>query len=123
LPLRHEKALPICLHSQAKHRGKTYAAEFLQGTRTFGKAERGRRALLPAAFVRKNSRESVDKTAGIFYTSNEGKGTRVFTYKSSGENVTGTVSFYVSDKITNPQSGERYQCGLTFTLIGSKPGK
>jgi hypothetical protein len=36
---------------------------------------------------------------------------------------TGSVGFYVSDKITNPASGERYQCGLSFTLIGSKPGK
>jgi uncharacterized protein (DUF2147 family) len=35
----------------------------------------------------------------------------------------GSVGFYASDKITNPESGERYQCGLTFTLIGSKPGK
>jgi hypothetical protein len=36
---------------------------------------------------------------------------------------TGSVGFYTSDKITNPDSGERYQCGLSFTLIGSKPGK
>jgi uncharacterized protein (DUF2147 family) len=35
----------------------------------------------------------------------------------------GSVGFYGSDKVTNPESGERYQCGLTFTLIGSKPGK
>jgi hypothetical protein len=36
---------------------------------------------------------------------------------------TGSVGFYGADKITNPKSGERYQCGLSFTLIGSKPGK
>ncbi|MDR2151064.1 MAG: hypothetical protein LBO67_09740 [Spirochaetaceae bacterium] len=34
---------------------------------------------------------------------------------------TGSVGFYVSEKITNPKSGERYQCSLSFTLIGSKP--
>jgi hypothetical protein len=36
---------------------------------------------------------------------------------------TGSVGYYGSDKITNPQSGERYQCSLSFTLIGSKPEK
>ncbi|MDR1445905.1 MAG: hypothetical protein LBI90_03295 [Treponema sp.] len=36
---------------------------------------------------------------------------------------TGSVGYYSSDKISNPVSGERYQCGLSFTLIGSKPGK
>ncbi|MDR1389597.1 MAG: hypothetical protein LBJ31_06430 [Treponema sp.] len=35
----------------------------------------------------------------------------------------GSVGFYASGKITNPESAERYQCGLSFTLIGSKPGK
>ncbi|GHV90489.1 hypothetical protein AGMMS50268_09920 [Spirochaetia bacterium] len=35
----------------------------------------------------------------------------------------GSVGFYGSDKIINPEIGERYQYGLTFTLIGSKPGK
>ena len=34
---------------------------------------------------------------------------------------TGSVGFFVSDKITNPDSAERYQSSLTFTLIGSKP--
>ena len=33
----------------------------------------------------------------------------------------GSVGFYASDKTTNPNSGERYQIGLNFTLIGSKP--
>ena len=36
---------------------------------------------------------------------------------------TGSVGFYASEKITNPDSSERYQSGLSFTLIGSKPGK
>jgi hypothetical protein len=36
---------------------------------------------------------------------------------------TGSVGYYVSDKATNPESAERYQCSLSFTLIGSKPGK
>ena len=36
---------------------------------------------------------------------------------------TGSVGYYASEKITNPESGERYQCGLSFTLIGSKPAK
>ena len=36
---------------------------------------------------------------------------------------TGSVGYYASDKVTNPESGERYQTGLSFTLIGSKPGK
>jgi hypothetical protein len=41
----------------------------------------------------------------------------------SKEFSTGSVGYYASDKATNPESGERYQCGLSFTLIGSKPGK
>ena len=36
---------------------------------------------------------------------------------------TGSVGYYGSDKITNPENGERYQCGLSFTLIGYKPAK
>jgi hypothetical protein len=36
---------------------------------------------------------------------------------------TGSVGFSASEKITNPESVERYQCSLNFTLIGSKPGK
>jgi hypothetical protein len=35
----------------------------------------------------------------------------------------GSASFYGSDKTINPQSADHYQCGLSFTLIGSKPGK
>jgi hypothetical protein len=36
---------------------------------------------------------------------------------------TGSVGYYASEKATNPESGERYQCSLSFTLIGSKPSK
>jgi len=36
---------------------------------------------------------------------------------------TGSVGYYASEKVTNPESGERYQCGFSFTLIGSKPAK
>jgi hypothetical protein len=34
---------------------------------------------------------------------------------------TGSVGYFASDKIVNPESAERYQCSLSFTLIGSKP--
>ncbi|MDR1105874.1 MAG: hypothetical protein LBL44_05915 [Treponema sp.] len=44
-------------------------------------------------------------------------------YAHAKDFSTGSVGFYVSDKITNPESAERYQTGLSFTLIGSKPGK
>ncbi|MDR1127682.1 MAG: hypothetical protein LBL20_00075 [Treponema sp.] len=44
-------------------------------------------------------------------------------YAQAKEFSTGSVGYYASDKATNPESGERYQCGLSFTLIGSKPGK
>jgi hypothetical protein len=36
---------------------------------------------------------------------------------------TGSVGYFTSDKIVNPESAERYQCSLSFTLIGSKPAK
>jgi hypothetical protein len=36
---------------------------------------------------------------------------------------TGSVGYYVSEKATNPESAERYQCSMSITLIGSKPGK
>ncbi|MDR2110559.1 MAG: hypothetical protein LBP32_04555 [Spirochaetaceae bacterium] len=36
---------------------------------------------------------------------------------------TGSVGYFASEKITNPESAERYQSSLSFTLIGSKPGK
>jgi hypothetical protein len=44
-------------------------------------------------------------------------------YAQTKEFSTGSVGYYASDKSTNPESGERYQCGLSFTLIGSKPEK
>lgn len=44
-------------------------------------------------------------------------------YAQAKEFATGSVGYYASDKTTNPESAERYQCGLSFTLIGSKPGK
>ncbi|MDR2767907.1 MAG: hypothetical protein LBB82_06230 [Treponema sp.] len=36
---------------------------------------------------------------------------------------TGSVGYYAGEKAVNPESGERYQCGMSFTLIGSKPAK
>jgi hypothetical protein len=36
---------------------------------------------------------------------------------------TGSVGFYASEKATNPESAERYQCSMSFTLVGSKPAK
>ena len=44
-------------------------------------------------------------------------------YAHTKEFSTGSVGYFASDKITNPDSSERYQSSLTFTLIGSKPGK
>ena len=36
---------------------------------------------------------------------------------------TGSKGFYANGKINNPDNPTaRYQCGLTFTLIGSKEG-
>jgi hypothetical protein len=44
-------------------------------------------------------------------------------YAQAKEFSTGSVGYYASEKTTNPESAERYQCGLSFTLIGSKPEK
>jgi hypothetical protein len=44
-------------------------------------------------------------------------------YAQNKDFSTGSVGYYASEKSTNPESGERYQCGMSFTLIGSKPGK
>jgi len=44
-------------------------------------------------------------------------------YARAKDFSTGSVGFFTSDKITNPESAERYQSSLSFTLIGSKPGK
>ena len=35
---------------------------------------------------------------------------------------TGSVGFFASEKLVNPESAERYQTSMSFTLIGSKPG-
>jgi hypothetical protein len=44
-------------------------------------------------------------------------------YAQAKDFSTGSVGYYASEKATNLESGERYQCSLSFTLIGSKPGK
>ena len=44
-------------------------------------------------------------------------------YAHNKEFSTGSIGFFASEKIVNPESAERYQSSLTFTLIGSKPGK
>jgi len=44
-------------------------------------------------------------------------------YAHAKEFSTGSVGYYVSEKLTNPESGERYQTSMNVTLIGSKPGK
>ncbi|MCL2602002.1 MAG: hypothetical protein FWD91_04220 [Treponema sp.] len=44
-------------------------------------------------------------------------------YAHAKDFSTGSVGFYASDKLTNPVSAERYQMSMSFTLIGSKPGK
>ena len=44
-------------------------------------------------------------------------------YAHSKEFSTGSIGYFASEKIVNPDSAERYQSSLTFTLIGSKPGK
>jgi len=44
-------------------------------------------------------------------------------YAHAKDFSTGSVGFFASDKLTNPDSAERYQSSMSFTLIGSKPGK
>ena len=44
-------------------------------------------------------------------------------YAHAKDFSTGSVGFFASDKLTNPDSAERYQTSMSFTLIGSKPGK
>jgi len=44
-------------------------------------------------------------------------------YAHAKDFSTGSVGFFASDKMTNPESAERYQTSMSFTLIGSKPGK
>lgn len=43
-------------------------------------------------------------------------------YASAKDFSTGSVGFYATGKVVNPANPEaRYQAGLTFTLVGSKP--
>jgi hypothetical protein len=43
-------------------------------------------------------------------------------YAAPKEFSTGSVGFYATGKVVNPGNVEaRYQAGLTFTLVGSKP--
>jgi len=45
-------------------------------------------------------------------------------YATPKEYSTGSVGFYATGKLVNPANPEaRYQAGLTFTLVGSKPEK
>ena len=44
-------------------------------------------------------------------------------YAHAKDFSTGSVGYYASEKLTNPESAERYQASMSFTLIGSKPGK
>jgi len=44
-------------------------------------------------------------------------------YAHAKDFSSGAVGFFASDKLKNPESGERYQTSLNFVLIGSKPGK
>ena len=62
------------------------------------------------------------KFLGITIKDSEGKVWSSL-YAHAKDFSTGSVGFFASDKITNPESAERYQSSLSFTLIGSKPGK
>jgi hypothetical protein len=43
-------------------------------------------------------------------------------YAAPKEFSTGSVGYYASGKVVNPDNpAARYQTGLTFTLVGSKP--
>jgi hypothetical protein len=43
-------------------------------------------------------------------------------YANTKDFSTGSVGFYASGKVVNPDNIEaRYQAGITFTLVGSKP--
>ena len=43
-------------------------------------------------------------------------------YATSKGFSTGSAGFYASGKVVNPANPEaKYQAGLTFTLVGSKP--
>jgi hypothetical protein len=43
-------------------------------------------------------------------------------YATQKDFSTGSVGFYATGKVINPENPEaKYQSGLTFTLVGSKP--
>ena len=43
-------------------------------------------------------------------------------YATPKDFSTGSVGFYATGKVVNPANPEaRYQAGLTFTLVGSRP--
>ena len=44
---------------------------------------------------------------------------KVITYEKQFSS--GSIGYYGSGKVENPESRERYQLGLNITLIGSKP--
>ena len=58
----------------------------------------------------------------IIVKDNEGKVWSTL-YAHAKDFSTGSVGFFTSDKLSNPDSAERYQTSMSFTLIGSKPGK
>ena len=58
----------------------------------------------------------------IVIKDNEGKVWSTL-YAHAKDFSTGSVGYFASDKLINPDSAERYQSSLSFTLIGSKPGK
>ena len=66
--------------------------------------------------------QKAPKFLEITVKDNEGKVWSTI-YAHSKDFSTGSVGYFASDKITNPDSGERYQTSFTLTLIGSKPGK
>ena len=43
------------------------------------------------------------------------------TYAQAKDFSTGSVGYFASGKAVNPESAEKYQCSMSFTLIGSKP--
>jgi len=66
--------------------------------------------------------EKAPKFLEVAIKDSEGKTWSTF-FAHAKEFSTGSVGFYASEKLTNPESGERYQLSMNFTLIGSKPGK
>ena len=57
-------------------------------------------------------------------TIKDGDGKEWSSIKAHGKDFsTGSVGFFASGKLSNPENGERYQVSMSFTLIGSKPPK